>query len=201
MSRIAIYGASGHGKVIADIAKRNGYKDIIFIDDGNNKYINFDIFCYELKDVLNVVLAIGDNKTRLKIFEKVEKAGFKVITLIDPSAIIAPSVEIEIGSVIMPGVIINAGACIEEGVIINSGAVVEHETKVGAYSHISPNVSLAGGVKIGNFTHIGIGSSVIQNIIIGDNVIVGAGSVVIKNIRDDMVVVGNPANSIRVQNE
>ena len=31
--RLIIIGASGHGKVIADIALRNGYKDIVFLDD------------------------------------------------------------------------------------------------------------------------------------------------------------------------
>ena len=33
MSRLVIVGASGHGKVIADIAKLNGYNDIVFLDD------------------------------------------------------------------------------------------------------------------------------------------------------------------------
>ena len=31
--KIVIIGASGHGKVVADIAKLNGYKEIIFLDD------------------------------------------------------------------------------------------------------------------------------------------------------------------------
>ena len=33
LSRLVIVGASGHGKVIADIAKLNGYDDIVFLDD------------------------------------------------------------------------------------------------------------------------------------------------------------------------
>lgn len=32
MNRLII-GASGHGKVIADIAVKNGYGDIVFLDD------------------------------------------------------------------------------------------------------------------------------------------------------------------------
>ncbi len=198
MSRLAIYGASGHGRVVADIARKNGYKDIIFIDDGDNEFINFNTFSQEFTKVLHIALAIGENKVRSKIFEKVQKAGYEIVTLIDTSAIISSSVKIEIGTVIMPGVIINANAYIASGVIINSGAVIEHDIEIGAYSHVSPNVSLAGGVKVGSFAHIGIGSSVIQNITIGDNVVVGAGSVVIKNIKDNMVVVGNPARQIRV---
>ena len=41
MKSIYIYGASGHGLVVADIAKACGYTDILFIDDGNNEYPTF----------------------------------------------------------------------------------------------------------------------------------------------------------------
>ena len=42
MKSIYIYGASGHGLVVADIAKACGYEDIIFVDDGDNEYPSFE---------------------------------------------------------------------------------------------------------------------------------------------------------------
>ena len=33
MRKLAIIGAGGHGKVIADVARRNGYAEIVFLDD------------------------------------------------------------------------------------------------------------------------------------------------------------------------
>ena len=33
MKRLLIIGASGHGKVVADIARLNGYQEIVFLDD------------------------------------------------------------------------------------------------------------------------------------------------------------------------
>ena len=36
MNRLIIVGASGHGKVVADIASRLGYSDIVFLDDNKN---------------------------------------------------------------------------------------------------------------------------------------------------------------------
>ena len=44
MKSIYIYGASGHGLVVADIAKACGYKDIIFIDDGDNQMAGTTLF-------------------------------------------------------------------------------------------------------------------------------------------------------------
>lgn len=36
LKKIVIIGASGHGKVIADIVVRNGYEEIVFLDDNES---------------------------------------------------------------------------------------------------------------------------------------------------------------------
>ncbi len=193
MKRIYIYGAGGHGLVVASIAKVCGFKEIRFIDDGDNNFPS-------LKDVINeikeknfpVALGIGNNQIRKKIFNNLKWEGINILTLIHPTSIISEDVEIDIGTVIMPNVIINTKAKIGIGVILNSGCIIEHECVIGNFAHISPGVALAGQVKIGELTHIGIGSSVIQNITIGRNCIIGAGSVVVNNIPDNKKAYGVP---------
>lgn len=191
MKSIYIYGASGHGLVVADIAMACGYDDIIFVDDGENDFLSFaDI--EKIKGV-QIAFGVGDNKTRAKLFEKAVNSGFEITNLIHPSAIISPSATIGKGTVVMPHVVVNAKACIGEGVILNTSCVVEHECVIEDFVHISPNVGLAGNVKVGQYTHIGIGANIIQNIKIGKNVIVGGGSMVIRNIDDSQKVAGVPA--------
>lgn len=194
MSKIYIYGASGHGLVVTDIARACGYKEIIFIDDGKNEYLTFD----DIKDSTSIpiVIAIGDNKTRKELFNRVEKSGFEVVSLVHPSAIISLYSKIGRGTVVMPNVVVNANSIIGQGVILNTGCIIEHECVVSDFVHISPNVALAGDVKVGELTHIGIGSSVLQGIIIGKNSTIGGGSMVIKNIQDNRKVVGVPAVEI-----
>ena len=197
MKELFIYGASGHGKVVADIAKALGYENINFIDDGENEHISFDEFVL-LKRKVPVALGIGDNKIRSEIYKRLIDNGFNVVTLIHPKAIVSQSAKIGIGTVVMPGGIINTETKIEEGVIVNSGSILEHECKIGQFAHISPNVSLAGNVIVGSFSHIGIGATVIQNITIGKNCIIGAGAVVVNDIKDSKKVVGIPAKEINV---
>ncbi|MBN2722144.1 MAG: acetyltransferase [Campylobacterales bacterium] len=190
MKRIYIYGASGHGLVVADIARACGYDEVVFVDDGDNEFQSFE----EIISNTNIPIAfgVGANKIRKKLFEKVERSGFKLATLIHPSSIVSQSATIGKGSVVMPLVIVNAKAQIGNGVILNSGCVIEHECSIGDFVHISPSVALAGNVSIGELTHIGIGSSVIQGISIGSSSIVGAGSVVVKNIKNNKKAYGNP---------
>ena len=193
--RIYIYGASGHGLVVADVAKSCGYEDIVFLDDDKSKgFLAFD----DIKENIDyhIAFGIGNNQIREKLYKKVKENGFFTPILIHPSSIISPSARIEEGTVVMPNVVVNAKAYIGKCVILNSSCVVEHESIIGDFVHISPKVAIAGDVKIGNFTHIGIGSSVIQCLEIGKNSIIGAGSVVVKNIADFKKVYGNPCKEV-----
>ncbi len=192
--KLAIYGKSGHGKVIADIAHANGFKEIIWIDDDSSKEDTLTLLHFKESYLdIPIALGIGDNKTRQKIYTKIIQNSLKVATLIHPSAIISPSAKIQEGSVVMANVIVNADSYIGIGVILNSACVIEHDNIISNFAHISPNVALAGNVNIGEYTHIGIGSSVIQGITIAKESIIGAGSSVICDIADNVVAVGSPA--------
>lgn len=199
MKEIYIYGASGHGKVIADIARAAGYAVVAFVDDDDSK----DEFCglpcirADKMQKLPVALGIGSNKARKAVFEKLKKSCFEMPALIHPSAVISPSARIAEASVVMPNAVVNAYAAIGIGCIVNTAAVIEHDCALGDFVHISPNAALAGGVSVGEMSHIGIGASVIQLIKIGKECIIGAGAAVICDISDGVTAVGVPARAIK----
>lgn len=191
-TEIYIYGCGGHAAVIADIAIECGYEKVIFLDDAKFNGVNILKFSPELKKA-DIIIGVGDNKARKNLQNLVCEAGFNVVSLIHPSAVISTSAKICRGVVVMPNAVINARAVIKQGAIINSASVIEHDCVIGEFAHISPNVALAGGVEVGNLTHIGIGSCVIQGIKIGANSVIGAGSVVVRDVDDGVLAYGNPA--------
>jgi len=195
MTKIYIYGASGHGLMVADIAKACGYEEILFVDDGENSHPSFE----EIKKETHTSIAfgVGVNTIRKKLFKKAEEAGFEIATLIHPSAVVSSDVTVGAGTVIMPNAVINTKSTIGKGAIINTAAVIEHENSIGDFVHISPCVALAGDVHVGELTHIGIGSSVIQCLDIGKECIIGAGSVVIRSIGNNKLCYGNPCKVIK----
>lgn len=201
---VIIIGASGHGKVIADIIQKSGDKVVGFLDDSpkiDKDFIGFPVLGivgdykkYENHDT-EFVIAIGNAIIREKIAKKLD--GVKWYTAIHPTAVISGiDVEIGVGSVIMANVVINAGAKIGKHCIINSGAIVEHDNRIADFVHVSVGAKLAGTVSVGKSSWIGIGSSVSNNVNICDNCMIGTGAVVIKDIKKRGTYVGVPAERI-----
>lgn len=198
MKKIMIIGASGHGKVVADIAKKVGYKEIVFLDDNENLSTcggypvigNSDL---SLKCDMDVAVAIGNAQIRRRIQENLMKCEKKVVSLIHPDAVIAENVVIGSGTVIMAGVVVNSGAKIGNGCIINTCASIDHDCEVGDYVHISVGSHLCGTVSIGRETWIGAGAIVSNNIFICKDCMIGAGAVVVKNITKTGTYIGVPA--------
>jgi UDP-N-acetylbacillosamine N-acetyltransferase len=194
---IFIYGMSGHGKVVKEIAQLNGYNVVSYIDDDASKNVyTFETFTSHFKNV-NIAFGIGENHIRERLFNKLHALDYHFPVLIHPTAIISTSVRIAEATIVMPHVIVNSGSVIHRGVILNSGSIIEHDNCIADFVHISPGVSLAGEVTIGIKSHIGIGSTIIQQKNIGENSIIGAGSVVINNMPDNITAVGNPAIIIK----
>ncbi len=194
-----IYGASGHAKVIIDIAKSNDISIDAIVDDNLQltEVSGYNVVQSLSNELLmrGTVLAIGNNRIRKKVAEKF-KGKFQN-GIFHSSAILAPTVILGVGSVVMANASINAEARIGDHCIINTGATVEHECRLGDFVHISPNAALAGNVIVGEGTHIGIGSVVIPGVKIGKWVTIGAGTVVLEDIPDFAVVVGNPGKIIK----
>ena len=202
--KLIIIGASGHGKVVADIAiKMNKWQSIAFLDDDESIKTSMglevigrtaDAFTY--KDEADFFVAIGSNTTREKIQEKLIEQGINVICLIHPSAVIGTNVEIGFGSVVMAGVVINSSSRIGNGCIINTSSSIDHDNVIENYVHISPGVNMAGTVKVGKGSWIGIGSVVSNNVNICSGCKVGAGAVVVKDITEPGTYVGVPVRRV-----
>jgi sugar O-acyltransferase (sialic acid O-acetyltransferase NeuD family) len=201
--KLIIYGAGGHGKVVADGAMQAGFSLVGFVDDApalhGSSILELLVLgdrhwlCQTAPRTYTVMIAIGDNNIRLSITRSFSARNIDIATIISPSAVIAFSARIARGTVIMPGVIVNADALVGEGTILNTGAIVEHDATIGHYAHVSPNATLGGGVKVGDLAHIGIGSTVLPLVQIGSRSILGAGSVATKDIPDDVIAFGSPA--------
>lgn len=203
---LAVLGASGHGKVVADTAECCGWQPIEFFDDAwpDLQYSgvwpvvgNTTALMERLADFDGVLVAIGNNRVRHAKLVELRTAGAPLATLIHPAASVSRYAVIGEGTVVFAGAVVNAGACVNQGGILNTGCSVDHDCVLGEAVHISPGARLAGGVQVGNQSWVGIGASVRQLICIGQRAMVGAGSAVVSDIPDGVTVAGVPAKKMR----
>lgn len=202
--KLLIIGASGHGKVVADIAvNMEIWSTIEFLDDDTSireimgfKVIGPSNIADSLINEYDMFVAIGNNITRARLQKRLTQSGARFATLIHRNAIVGMDVTVGNGTVIMGGCVINPSTKIGDGCIINTGSTIDHDNNIEEYVHISPGVHLAGTVSVGKSTWLGIGSSVINNIEIASEVIIGAGSVVVKNINQPGTYIGIPAKQV-----
>lgn len=203
--RLHIVGASGHGKVAADCAAAQGlWHDITFYDDrwpelktsGRWEVAGSSA---SLKPAASddVFVAIGQASRRLELLRKYITGGFKIATIVHPSAIISASARLGAGTIAVAGTIVNIDVTTGIGCILNTGSSVDHDCFLGDGVHICPGTRLAGDVHVGDESWIGIGTAVKQGIHVGARVMVGVGAAVVDNIADDMIAVGVPAQARR----
>lgn len=197
--KLTIIGASGHGKVVADVAEKNGYNEIEFLDDnetlsicGKWPVVGKSETAVQIKN--DLFIAIGDSTIRKILMDKY--AAKNIVTLIHPDAVIAEDVFIGKGTVVMAGAVINPDAVVGEGCIINTSSSVDHDCVIGDFSHVSVGAHLCGTVNVDNETWIGAGATVSNNINICSKCTIGAGAVVIKDIEKSGIYVGVPATLI-----
>ena len=199
--KLLIIGASGHGKVIADIALSMGkYREIAFLDDDQSikECMGFPVLgCTQELDsfvvAYEMIVAIGNAQIRQRIMNQIDAVNGTMATLIHPQAVISKFAKIGEGTVVMPGAVINADAVVGRGCIINTAATVDHECRISDYVHISVGAHLAGSVVIGERTWIGIGAVVSNNLAICADCMIGAGAVVVDGISVPGTYMGIPA--------
>lgn len=212
-ARVLVWGAGGHGAVVADTLlcagahlqgfisaeigavgrEVAGFKCLVVSSDADLRA--------SLREPagipnggLSIALAIGNNAQRLDASMLVRDSA--LLFLAHPSAVVASNVVRGAGTVVLAAAVVNARADLGRAVVVSTGAIVEHDCIVGDGVHCAPRSVLLGDVRVGASAWIGAGAVVLQGLSIGAGAIVGAGSVVTQDVPPRTTVVGIPARPL-----
>ena len=195
IKKIIILGTGGNCIDILDsineiniIKKR--YKVIGFLDDDKTKW-NTKIHDIEVLGGLKIansfkdiffVNGIGSPNNFWKKEEILDKAKLSLDrfeTIIHPSASVSKMSNIGKGTVILQNVTISSNVTIGNHVMILPNSVINHDDIIDSYVSIASGVCIAGNIKIEK------------------NSLIGIGCIVLNDIKENNVVVGNPARFLR----
>ena len=206
--RIAVWGAGGHGHVVADILLQiGGWQVVGFIDNVHAKgdavmglpvLGDRDVLpALRADGVEALAVAIGDPAAHAALMAIADGYGFEQPSLIHPFVSVSPSARIGRGCVVCAGAIIGPQTEMKPGAILNSKSSLDHDVVVGQCPHIAPGAIVCGYTTIGDGCWIGTGAVVRDHLAIGSRTVIGAGATVLKDMPDAVTAYGVPAKIIR----
>jgi sugar O-acyltransferase (sialic acid O-acetyltransferase NeuD family) len=206
MQEVIIVGAGGQGLIVADILLQSpDARPIGFVseDAASRPAAIAGIPVLGTLDALTgtphdaIVVAIGDNRTRRMVTERLVAAGETVVTVRHPFTSVAPDVVIGEGTMISAGVVVTPGGVIGRGVLLNTSCSIDHQSAVGDFAHVSLHAAVGANCTIGNEVLLAPGAVVTSGRSVGARSVIGAGGVVLRDIGDDVVAYGVPAKPVR----
>lgn len=206
----AIYGASGCGRSIMPLAKRQlGRTDsLYFIDDkpttsqvNGQQVLSYQKFVSLKAQRHYVAIAVADSLVREKLAHQIEADGCLPWSVSADNVVLMDTVQIAEGALLSPFVTITSNISIGKYFHGNIASYVEHDCVIGDFVTFAPRVSCNGNIVIKNHAYIGANAVIKQGkldkpLTIGERAIVGMGAVVTKSVPAGAVVVGNPARII-----
>ena len=204
LRRLAILGAGGHGRSVADVAEACGWVPNLY-DDGWPDITTsgpWPIVGDTAALIANLhathggcyMVAIGDNASRLEKHQCLSRLQHaRAVTLVHPLAFVSPRAAMGAGCVVMAMAAVNVGSRLGDACIINTGATVDHDCTLAAGVHVSPGAHLAGTISVGMCAWVGMGACIKQRLHIGACAVVGAGATVVKPVASGACVTGCPA--------
>jgi len=204
VSRILIVGAGGFGREVLQWA-RAAWPDRVariagFLSDEPSRLAGHDCsltiiaspegFVPEPGDAL--LLAIGIPAARRRVAEALQLRGATFLTLIHPTAIVAPTAEIGEGAILCPYSIVSDSARVGRCALLNYHASLGHDASVGEYAVLSPYATLGGNAQIAEDVFLGMHASVGPGRRIGARSKISANSCALADAPTDSIIYGVP---------
>ena len=211
MKRLVIIGAGGLGKEVLWAAKRcqqQGGAIAVegFCDDAPG--LQSGVYCdspllgaieaaaARLQGEIWYNCAIGNNGVRARIVRRAEGLGWKALSIVDPSVLVAPGAELGDGSYIGAGTILAPNAVLGRHVLVNHGCSIGHDSRLGDFVQVCPGGRISGFAVLGEGAFVGSNGVVGPRVTLGAWAALGANSFAMRAVADATTAVGNPARAV-----
>jgi sugar O-acyltransferase (sialic acid O-acetyltransferase NeuD family) len=206
--RIVLVGAGGFGRevlryVLDAIKPLPQLRVKGFLDDNSEALQPFgcdfpvvgSIDGYSLQPSDRFVMTIGDPATRAKIIQRLEARGARFISIIHPSAYVAPTATLGHGCIVAPFASVGSETNVGNHVVLTWYASLAHDSKARDFAVLSPYSTANGGATLEEGAFLGTHAVVNPMIRVGAWSKVASGSIVYRHVPPHSLAMGNPAKA------
>lgn len=174
--KLLLVGCGGLGRVASEVATQE--YECAFVDDG---YTPGTVICGvpvvgyisdlpELyKEYQLLVVTIGNNVLRQKIYQDAAQIGYTFPNLIHSSAYISPYAKMGWGCVLLNNTLIQNGSAVGNGVLLNPGVEIHHDSFVDDFALIYTNSVVRTLARVGKRVRIGSNVTISNEVIVPDD--------------------------------
>lgn len=203
---LVIVGAGGFGREVAAWAEPL-FEVIGFQDDNPSALERFGspypILGPSLSpppsEEVKCLIAIGSCLARKRVAQKLEAIGWKFATLIHPTSIIGPRVEIGEGTMICPMCILTTDIRVGRHVLLNCQTVLGHDCQIGDFCTLNCHSEVTGFGVLEEGVFLGTHAALTPGVRVGRQATVGAGSIAFRKVPEGTTVLGVPAQKLMVK--
>ncbi len=174
--KLLLVGAGGFGRVVSELATKQ--YDCAFVDDGvptgtivcGVPVIGAISDLPELRRCYDaLIVTIGNNQLRERIYEKAEVLGYTFPNVICDSAYISPYAKVGHGCVLLQNAVIQNGASVGNGVLLNPGVEIHHDSFVDDNALIYTNSVVRTMASVGKRVRIGSNVTISNDVVVSDD--------------------------------
>jgi sugar O-acyltransferase (sialic acid O-acetyltransferase NeuD family) len=210
MMDVIIVGASGFGREVLqyvhDAHKNTASMHIKgFLDDdpaaldsvGKLMGVRIvgDTRTYTIKEDDRFIISLGDPGLRRTLAERLARRGARFLSIVHPTAYVAPTARIGHGCVISPFASVGSYVQLEDHVLLTLYATAGHDAHIGAFCVLSPYSVANGGSRLDDSVFLGTHAAITPNIRVGAGSKIAAGAVVYRDVPEQSLATGNPAKA------
>ncbi|MCB2379659.1 acetyltransferase [Hymenobacter sp. BT635] len=213
LPKLVIFGAGGLGREVLVLvhqinAVRATWQLAGFFDDQapasatihGVPYLGGTEALNSVSEPLQVVIAVGNGRSRASIVQRLTSPLLRFATLVHPAIACQPYQHLQIGegSIIGQGCILTTDIRLGCHVLLNLGCTIGHDAVLEDFCSLMPHANVGGEAHLETGVYLGTNATVINQVRIGARTIVGAGAVAVRDLPADCTAVGVPATVIKV---
>jgi len=198
MNSLILIGASGFGREVLWVCRRAGLAVVGFCDDAADKQSGTFAGLPLLGAIEQAAVrfgagtafhcAVGNNRDRQRLAGRALAAGWSPVTVVDPSAIVAPDVGVGEGTFVGPLTVVSCCVRVGRFVLINQQTSIGHDSQLGDFSQVCPGACVSGQCGIGTGAILGSNAVLLPARSMGNWSVLGANALGLSDIDDEATV-------------
>jgi len=148
---------------------------------------------YNILEDDRFIISLGDPGLRRALAERLARRGARFVSLVHPTAYVAPTARIGHGCIIGPFANVGSYVQLEDHVLMNLYSAAGHDAHIGPFCVFSPYSVANGGSRLDDGVFLGTHAAITPNVRVGPGSKIAAGAVVYRDVPEQSLATGNPA--------